>query len=420
MYLEFKSEEELYKYLKEHNLYGLDSEYSLYTKELKKQFNANDVHFCKWWVMTPINWKCPVCKRDKSQIVKLNKHNDLSGQLHEHHDHMKDLVKKRFQELSSSKEKVVADKLAEKFAVRLSFAFAAYDNTIICSDCNSADMEAKKLINSHKYFSFAPSDIAEFIIANNNSEHHIDEKKAKKIWEQQKEIFNIRMEFLDKVADLAAENTHWYKPSETTAKQTERLANIHLEHHGLKKLNRGYPEDLLYKTNKYTGNPTAWRYKPKVLNASFPSNGDIEHMTKLNGKHWNKHDDDWVCPACRRLKKDCVQKSNKGSWFFTTVNKSFLEKNNINWSGSIDICSECDKVVTLIKKEVDLTQKLVNSGHWFLKIDELKQIVNPSKHNSHTIENNYFEKLLPTLNKRMDEEEWTYSQYAPCDNEEEY
>lgn len=418
MYLEFKSKEELYKYLETNDLHGLDSEYSFRTNELKDKFKAKGVHFNKWWVMTPTNWKCPVCKRDKSQIVRLNKHGDLSGQLHEHHDHMKDLVKKRFQELSASKKTVVADSLAEKFATRLSFSFAAYDNTVICSDCNSADMEAKKLINSHKYFSFAPSDISEFIIVNDNLEHQIDEKKAKQIWEGQKEVFKIRMEFLDKLADIAAENTHWYKPSKITAKQTENTAGIYFEKYGLRKLNRGWPENLLYETNKYAGNKSTWRSKSKNISVMPPSNGEIEHMVKLNGKHWNKYDDDWHCPICLRSKVDCIQKSNKGSWFFTTVNKLFLEKNNIHWCENIEICSECSKVVNLIKKEVDILEELTMSDHWFLKVDELKQIVIQSQNTSHAIDNNYFEKLLPTLKIRMEEDEWTYSEFAPCEDEE--
>jgi len=417
MYLECKTKEELFQYLEENDLYGLDSEYSPHTRELKNKFNATGVHFNKWWVMTSIHWSCPVCTRSKPEIVRLNKHNDLSGQLHEHHDHMKDLIQKRFQEISAAKEKVVADNLAEKFAIRLSFAFAAYDNTVICSDCNAADAEAKKLIGSHKHFSFAPSDIAEFIIVNDNAEHTINEEKAKEIWAQQEAIFNLRMGFLDEIASIAANNTHWYKPSTITAKQTERIAAIHLNNHGLRELNKGWPESLLYETNKYDGNLSAWRCKPSPRNIGAPSSGEIEHMIKLKGKHWIKHDDSWKCPSCERLKVNCIQKSKKGAWFFTTVHKSFLEISNINWCENIYICSECDKVVTLIKKEVDIQEELAHSSHWFLKIDELKQIVISSAHSSHKINNSYFEELLPTLKRRMENEEWTYSKHAPCDDD---
>lgn len=418
MDIEFKSQEELYKYIEQNDLIGLDSEYSKSTKELKEKFNANGVHLNRWWVMTPIHWRCPVCERNKSQIVRLNKHGDLSGQLHEHHDHMADLVKQRFQELSASKKVVVADTLAEKFAIRLSFALAAYDNTIICSDCNAADMEAKKVVKTHRYYSYAPSDIAKFIIIENNVEHKINEEIAKEIWEEEKDIFDLRMKFLDQIANTAALNTHWYKPSNQTAKQTSYIAKNFLESYGLTKLKRGWPESLLYETNKYSGNNSAWRYKKRIKKLQFPSNGEIQHMIKLNGKHWHRYDNDWRCPVCDQFKGDCIQKSNQGSWFFITVNKSFLSKNHINWCQNINICNECSKVATLIKKEVDIHKELEWSGHWFLKADELKQIVVPNKNASHQINNEYFEKLLPTLYQRIEEEYYTYSPYAPKEEED--
>lgn len=418
MDIEFISKEELYKYLEQNTLIGLDSEYSKSTKELKEKFHANGAHFNRWWVMTPVHWRCPVCLRDKSQIVRLNKHGDLSGQLHEHHDHMSDLVKRRFQELSASKKVVVADTLAEKFAIRLSFALAAYDNTVICCDCNAADMEAKKIVKIHRYYSYAPLDIAKFIIIENNVEHKINEDIAKKIWEEEKDIFDLRMQFLDQIANTAASNTHWYKPSPITAKQTDKQACIYLEGYGLTKLYRGCPENLLYETNKYAGNLSVWRHKTKKSKLQFPSDGEIQHMIKLNGKSWNKYDDNWKCPICGQSKRDCIQKSNKGVWHFITVNKSFLSKNDTNWCENINICNECSKVATLIKKEVDLYKELEWSGHWFLKADELKKIVIPNKNTSHQINNEYFEKLLPTLQQRIKEEYYTYSPCAPKEEDE--
>lgn len=410
MYKCFETKDDFYKYLEENNLEGLDSEYSLSTKKLKEKFNVKDVHFNKWWVMTPVHWKCPSCCRSKEQIVRLNKHGHLSGQLHEHHDHMKDLVKNRFQVLSSSKMKIVADNLAEKFAIRLSFAFAAYDNTIICSDCNSADKEAKKIVNAHDYFSFAPSDIRIFLIIENNEEHKINVQKAKKIWEEQKEIFKIRMDFLNKIADLAAENMHWYKPSETTVKQIENIANRYMELYGLKNLQKFDTETLLYKTQKYNGNLSDWRYQNKKSQFDPPHQGEINHMINLNGKHWLKYEDDWRCPICLRSKKACVTKSKKNNWFFTTVNKSFFNKLDKNWCENIDICHECDKVSTLIRKEVDINKELEWTYHWFVKKEELKEVILLTTPNySHIINNRVYNNFIPIWQERIVNQNWTYS-----------
>lgn len=78
------------------DLNGIDSEYTFSTRNLVAHFKAQGAHLNKWWVMTPVDWICPCCKRRKSEIVRLNKHNYLTCQLHEHHDHMKEVVKSIF------------------------------------------------------------------------------------------------------------------------------------------------------------------------------------------------------------------------------------------------------------------------------------------------------------------------------------
>ena len=50
--MKFYNENELYNYLKNNDLSGIDSEYSLATQKLKKEFKAKEVHFNKWWVRT--------------------------------------------------------------------------------------------------------------------------------------------------------------------------------------------------------------------------------------------------------------------------------------------------------------------------------------------------------------------------------
>ena len=88
--------EEFKAYLANRDLDGIDSEHTHSTLTLVKSFNASGPHMNRWWVMTPVNWSCVCCKRTKAEIVRLNKNNYLTCQLHEHHDHMKDVVKGLF------------------------------------------------------------------------------------------------------------------------------------------------------------------------------------------------------------------------------------------------------------------------------------------------------------------------------------
>lgn len=150
------NEEEFRSSLFDRDLDGLGSEFTYTTRMLVNSFKADGAHLNKWWVMTPINWSCPCCKRAKSEIVRLNKNNFLTRQLHEHHDHMEQIVKSLFEKFSTQRNQVVADKLSEKFAVKTAFSLSAYDNTVICFDCNKADTDAKKIVGANKYFSFSP------------------------------------------------------------------------------------------------------------------------------------------------------------------------------------------------------------------------------------------------------------------------
>lgn len=409
---EFTSKEELYEFLKNNDLLGLDSEYSYVTDEFKKQFNAEGVHFNKWWVCTPTTWRCPVCDRKKSELLKLNKHGDLSGQLHEHHDHMSDLAKKRFDEISASKENVIADLIAQKFVIRLSYALAAYDKTIICSDCNSADKQAKKIVSAHKYFSFSPSEISKFIIVKNNLEHEIDEDILKEIWKEQSITFKTRLNLVDTIANIAAENIHWYQPSDETSIQTMRKANYFLELQGLKNICKFEPETLLYKTVVYTGKTNIWRKEQRKVKATTPTDGQIQHMSNINGSSWNKLKDDWLCPICFRSKKDCLQPSKKSPWNFQTVSKSFFNETMPRWCEELIICNECHKTITLIQKEVDLNGQLNWSSHWLLTANELQEAIVSRSNTSHSINNEYVDRLLPILLERLETDRYSHSELA--------
>lgn len=103
--------------LSERDLKGLDSEFTYSTRKLVTLFNADGAHLNRWWVLTPVEWSCPCCRRSKSQIVRLNKNNYLTCQLHEHHDHMEEVVRTLFEKYSTSKKQQVADELSERLEV---------------------------------------------------------------------------------------------------------------------------------------------------------------------------------------------------------------------------------------------------------------------------------------------------------------
>jgi hypothetical protein len=105
----------------------IDGMFSPLTKRLIQEHGAADADITQFWIMTPQDWCCPVCKRSKGDIVRKDKNNRLICRLVEHHDHMNDILVKRFTAISATlKCGVVADDAAERFAKRSSAMVSAY------------------------------------------------------------------------------------------------------------------------------------------------------------------------------------------------------------------------------------------------------------------------------------------------------
>ena len=417
--IKFNSKEELLKHLEENDLYFLDSEYSPSTRALVKTFNANGANLTRWWVMTSPDWKCPSCNRDKSQIVRKNKHNDLICHLHEHHDHVSDLVKRRFTEISSSRRVVLADHISEKFVERLAYGFSSYDSTVICFDCNAADADAKKIVNAPKEFSFSPQDISKFIIAKKNAAHEINERIAQQIWAAKQSQLVLRTNLIDQIAEIAAANENWYESSNITARQLERKARAHLDNYGITKFDF-YMFDTLYKPVAYEKDSTKWRYGRKRKHTNKPSESEIKHMIQTErGKHWKRVEDTWKCPVCNRSKMNCTQKSKKQNlWSFIIQYKNFYNPNNPDWAENHQVCNECAITAINIQHEIVAGGELPAGDYSLIKFDELKKAIIPQENTNHIIHNDYVDELCKTLNRRYENKEYSYSSFSQ--NQEPY
>ena len=381
--------ENFHQSLADKDLKFLDSEYTKTTIELVKYFNASRAYLNKWWVITPVDWSCPSCLRKKSEIVHVNELNYLVGHLHEHHDHMKDLVKKLFEKACKQKEKIIADGLSEKFATKIAFALEAYDNTVICAACNKADGVAKQLIKANFNFSFSPSEIGEFIIVQPNVEHEIDVNKAKEIWLRVQSTFELRMNWAYQFAEMAANKQDWYQPSYPTAKQLERRTE------NLYKLNDLLDYDLyfhygyLYEGQPIVGAYNSWRTHTVKINKA-PSQKDLEFLKKMRKVDWEKCNDDWVCPSCKLIKFQCVRKNKKNQWIFE-IKKVYLftsdEQQNINTVGTT-MCNDCCNTALHIGREVKgILGVDVDFPSSFISLEELSQLILPRSHSKHEYQN---------------------------------
>ncbi len=402
--------DELVAYLQSHELFGLDSEYSPTMLGLRARFGAKGVHVNRWWVMTAVDWRCPACGRSKPEIVTLDRHDYLTGHLHRHHDHMENLVKGRFHEEAVKRKVVVADEVAARFAVRAAFGLSAFDETIICADCNVAEGRANKLAKTHRHFSFSPDEIRQFVDpAPNRSQHGIRIDIVKHIWEATQNTFMMRLEMVEKIASLAASNTHWYQPSKTTAAQVERLANWHFASSGLYELGRKLgvydgTAELLYTTNVHQGSASSWRLQ-KVRRAAgkVPNEQDIELLRRTRGKYWDRVDASWRCPCCERTRFQCVRHGKESPWIFDIKEKALYGQEEER----IALCEDCSNVASRIARElVELTRIELEHPSSIVGLAELRSIIKAQPHAHHDIDNRHVENLLPVLERRLLELEW--------------
>lgn len=396
------TEIELIESLYDMDLSGLDSEYTYSTRALVSSFKADGAHLNRWWVMTPVTWKCPCCERSKAQIVRLNKHSYLTCQLHEHHDHMKDVVKALFEDFSTKQNIVVADELSEKFAIKTAFSLSAYDNTVICFDCNNADAMAKKIVNAHKYFSFSPKQISEFLIVNSNEDHKIDPAKAQEVWQEAEPVFKVRMEMAKTFALIAAEKKDWYQPSNPTARRIETVAKFHFERHGITRISKFEPERLLYNTELFKGENCSWRVKVNPEVRQRPNKKQLEHLASTRGKYWNRYDSDWTCPCCTRSKLICVRPSKKNPWVLEIKSAPMFVLTTSEVDHQADaVCADClDTAINLGREVVKETSVDIYFPSSVISVKELSEIIVVRSHSKHNHLNDRINKLMPVLIKR--------------------
>ncbi|WP_017455042.1 hypothetical protein [Herbaspirillum rubrisubalbicans] len=405
--------EELHQYLGSRGLPGIDSEYSQFMINLKIRFGAKGIHLNRWWVMTGSDWICPACGRSKAEIVRLDQHQYLMGLLHEHHDHMKDLVLKKFLAEAVKRHVVVANALAERFAIRTAFGLSAYDNTVICSDCNHADALAKRVARTHPDFSFSPAEIRKFVEPLPNvGPHAINAETAVQIWKEGQPIFGLRMAMVNRVAKMAASNRHWYQPSDRTAVQTKKYAKSIFSTSGLSDLARRLgaydgPEMLLYRTNIYRGSNASWRNKkdskqPTAIKA--PTTNDLQLLASRRGKFWNRVGDDWRCPCCERTRFQCVRPSSQSPWIFEVKEKTLFAPDEQRKMAYFTVCEDCSNVARHLAREVLDTAGIdLPDPSVIISLEELSQVIIERPHARHEVNSERIEELFPTFIERIEE-----------------
>lgn len=373
------------------------------SQAIKARLGTENFHMVSWWAMTPQDWICPGCGRGKVDIARLNSHNEAMCHLHEHHDHMKEVLERKFRELAVSKRDVVANDVCEDFAKRSSSMIVAYEPTIICADCNTADGAAKRLVGTPGDFSYSPQEIRKFVRAQPNRPHEIDKQVAQAVWEEQKSTFDLRMKIAQRIAEIAANNEHWYQPADyrSSAKAIERKTYVLLSH-----FNADYSiitELCGSPKNVQKKDPAEWRRKRQSPCKSPPSEQDIALLKNTSAsKTWSRFGDSWSCEICNRQKFETVTRNKEKKWSFHPGHSYLFEA--VEGKVTRVICEECRHVAVMLGKEFSLKTGL--DGTKFIRWitpEEMQKLIIPQAHTRHNINNEYAEQLLQILAERQRE-----------------
>ncbi|WP_141758571.1 hypothetical protein [Duganella sp. HH105] len=315
---------------------------------------------------------------------------------------MKDHLLAEFEKISAGLDRVLANEAAEKFAKRSAPMVSAYDNTVICNDCNNADAVAKKLAETHPSFSFSPAEILAFVIASPNAEHKVNPTVATRIWNENRETFHLRMKIVSRIAEIAAKNEHWYQatPYQLHPDYIRQTAESYASSREARRALRvlcGPPR------KQNTKAPKAWRAKGINYRVQTPTAGQIEHVAKVTShKRWQMVAEDWHCPGCRRSKAQIVRPTKQSPWALPITSKVYRDGSAKYGFSSVLVCDDCGSAAVDIVKEAAAVAG-VEVGAYARQIDmgELAQIILPRPHAVHRIANDKADALVEIIAARL-------------------
>lgn len=376
----------------------IDGVMSPISKAIAEKLETTEFDMNSWWVETPQNWICPACGRGKLEIARVNTKGEAMCWLVEHHDHMQNELKKRFQELSVQRDVVVANDHAEAFAKRSAKMISAYENTLICIDCNNADAEAKKAARAPAAFSFSPNELRRIVVPRANEMVGINQDVAKLIWEELKPTFELRMKIANRIADIAASNEHWFQVG-------DRASNPSVVHNRAWNYGAWGVMDILKgpKKAKTTRLLDAWRRASHTPPRPGPTSTEIDHAGQVGSpKQWHAIETSWQCPGCGRNKRSIVRKNKSGEWTFSVAQRYFYDKGAPRNRAQHQTCLDCAKVAEDIGKEAaGRLGERISSFSSYVELREVTKCIIARPHTRHNINNPVVDAMIDHIEGRI-------------------
>lgn len=294
---------------------SLDGRWSGVTRWLIQKHGASRLDLDQNWASVSQDWACPCCLRPKVELARKLASGVLLAHLHEHHDHIHDYMAARLQETYGSEWPRGIPPGTYELEHSGSLMIERFERTLICEDCNAADAAAKaKSSRIDSYFSFRPSEIANFITSRPNRPHGIDADKAGAIWEVEQADFLERITLADHLI------AHIHRGA-ITRERTRGVPQWPLSHDAVTNhLNSRVPggvesitamrEAMIARSIARDGVGAA---RPRSAKAGVrPTAEEVAmHDGGRFPANWKQASPDWRCAACDRDRADVLRRSRK-------------------------------------------------------------------------------------------------------------
>ncbi len=379
---------------------GVDSPLST---AIKAHHRLTDFEMNAHWIGSSQAWICPCCGRSKFHISRVGKKNQILAKLVVHHDHMGEALKAAFHAAFAEAGTLDAQIEGKRLVERIGSAFAAYEEVLICEDCNNADTEAKKQVEAPSFFSFSIGQIRSFIQSSAHRPHEVEAGAAHQRWKEARPAYELRMELIRTVARAAATDTHWYEPYDRKMQPVPTLGNGHRT--GDTTILRWISIESLCKAlgpqqKAAPRNLTRWRTTEPKQGRPLPANFlAMLQSDEDRARRWEQVADDWSCPVCRRTKQEVLYMGDEGK-------VSFLISTNHGrgaWAGAPQICNHCNSTLMSLKTEIsELIGHRPRDSYAFVSPNELAGIIRPRPHTPHTIRTPEAAELVAIIVNRLE------------------
>lgn len=338
------------------------------------------------WIGADQNWKCPCCGRSKFQISRIGKKGQILAKLVVHHDHMGQVLEEAFNRAFVERGTQVAQQEGLRLVERMGRAFSAYDEVLICEDCNHADSEAKKLTGVPREFSFSIGQMHQFIQYGDHRPHQINAAIAADIWRKAEPAYRLRISLIEQVAHAAASDSHWHEsfpnlaPVPTLDSDSYRLGDHDIKRWvGVEATLRA----LGPKSKVSAPNLAKWRTTRPKSGKPLPQNYvALLRTAPGSARIWDSVPDNWCCPTCNRDKSAVVYVGDKQN---VLVNMPETSGRGA-WARATRICGHCKTVLLALKHEVeDRIGHDIQNSYQFASPVELKSIIRSRPHCSHEV-----------------------------------